>query len=309
MGTFVLPVWAWIPIVVFATLAQTVRNAAQRSVTARAGTLGATLVRFAYGIPFAALWVALLHFVPEHVPAAPDFSARYFGWVTLGGVSQLIATAFLLAAMQERNFVVAVVYSKTEVLQVALFATLFLGELPGWMTAVAMLVATAGVVLLALPKAATASTAATGWTSKAAMFGLASGAAFAFSAVGYRGAALETAGLGAALTGAWGVLWAQAIQTALLGGWLLARNREAIAAVLRAWRISLLAGGAGAIASIGWFTAFAMRPAADVRTLGLVEVVFSFIVSHRVFRERLATSELLGLALVLAGLVVVCAQL
>lgn len=309
MSDFSLPAWAWIPLVVGATLAQTIRNAAQRSVTAQAGTLGATLVRFAYGLPFAALWVALLYALPHSAPAIPGFTPRYFGWVALGGVSQLAATAFLLSAMRERNFVVAVVYAKTEVLQVALFSTLFLGELPGWMTAVAMLVATAGVVLLALPKAATSSTAETGWTSKAAMYGLASGAAFAFSAVGYRGAALEVPGIGAALTGAWGVLWAQAIQTALLGSWLLARDRAAIAAVLRAWRISLLAGGTGAIASIGWFTAFALRPAADVRTLGLMEVVFSFAVSNRVFRERLTASELAGLALVLAGLIVVCAQL
>src|SRR5690348_7151416 len=39
-----LPAWTWIVIVVFAAAAQSARNAAQRSLTARAGTLGATLV-------------------------------------------------------------------------------------------------------------------------------------------------------------------------------------------------------------------------------------------------------------------------
>ena len=40
------PDWLWIPITIFAALAQTVRNAAQRHLTPILGTLGATLVRF-----------------------------------------------------------------------------------------------------------------------------------------------------------------------------------------------------------------------------------------------------------------------
>jgi hypothetical protein len=37
------------PITIWAAFAQTVRNAAQRHLTAELGTLGATLVRFLYG--------------------------------------------------------------------------------------------------------------------------------------------------------------------------------------------------------------------------------------------------------------------
>ncbi|RYY52492.1 MAG: EamA/RhaT family transporter, partial [Comamonadaceae bacterium] len=42
--------WIWVPIVFWAALAQTARNAAQRSLVASAGTLGATLARFLYGV-------------------------------------------------------------------------------------------------------------------------------------------------------------------------------------------------------------------------------------------------------------------
>ena len=126
-----LPTWAWIPIVVGAALAQTARNAAQRSLTAQAGTMGATLVRFLYGLPFAALWLALLYFWPGSSITVPSrFDVGYFGWIFVGATSQIAATAFLLAAMKERNFVIAVAYSKTEVLQVAVFSSLFLHELP-----------------------------------------------------------------------------------------------------------------------------------------------------------------------------------
>lgn len=295
--------YAWIPIVLWAALAQTARNAAQRSLVAQAGTLGATLARFLYGLPFAAAWVLALHALPATAAAVPPFHAAYFAWLLLGALSQLAATAFLLAAMKQRNFVVGVAYSKTDALQVAVFATLFLHELPGWVTLLAMGLATLGVVMLSLPRKAIEAPAggARAWAGLAALYGLASGAGFALSAVGYRGAALQLPGVSPWLVGGWGVLLAQTIQTLLLGGWLALRSPGALRAMAVAWRISVVAGSAGALASIGWFTAFALTSAANVRTLGMVEVVFSYLVSRRLLREKLASAEQAGLVLVLTG--------
>jgi hypothetical protein len=42
-----------------------------------------------------------------------------------------------------------------------------------------------------------------------------------------------------------------------------------------------------------------------VRTLGLVELVFSYAVSRRLFREKLSTRELWGMALLALGVVLV----
>jgi drug/metabolite transporter (DMT)-like permease len=72
-------------------------------------------------------------------------------------------------------------------------------------------------------------------------------------------------------------------------------------ATATAWRVSLVAGSAGALASVGWFTAFALTSEANVRTLGMVEVVFSYLVSHKLLRERLAPAEKGGLLLVLSS--------
>jgi uncharacterized membrane protein len=63
----------------------------------------------------------------------------------------------------------------------------------------------------------------------------------------------------------------------------------------------------GALASVGWFTAFALTSAANVRALGMVEVVFSYLVSRQL-KERLAKAEQVGLALVGLGLVVLCVR-
>lgn len=304
-----LLVWIWIPITLWAALAQTVRNAAQRSLTADLGTLAATLVRFLYGLPLAAAWVLGTCVLGDRPGLVPVFTGTYAAWLAMGAVTQVGATAFLLLAMKERNFILAVAYSKTEVLQVALFSTVLLHELPGLVALLAMAAATAGVVLLSVPRGG-ARLSVAGGNGRMVAYGLASGACFALASVGFRGASLALGeGVAPWVAGGWGVFWAQLLQTVLLGGWLLARQPGVAGAIARAWKLSVVAGSMGAIASIAWFTAYAMRPAADVRTLGLVEVLFSYLVSRRVFRESLSRTEAAGLALVLAGLVGICTQL
>jgi drug/metabolite transporter (DMT)-like permease len=299
--------WLWIPIVLLAALVQTARNAAQRSLVAKAGTLGATLSRFLYGLPFALACVALVHALPATAVAVPHFDAAYMGWQLFGAVSQVAATACLLAAMKQRNFVVGVAFSKTDAVQVAVFGALLLGELPGWIALLAIGLATSGVMLLSLPaKRQAAGEPVSGW---AVAFGLASGAFFALASIGYRGAALQLPGVSPWVIAAWGVLVAQLVQSALLGGWLAWRSPDSLRAMVQESRTALVAGSMGALASLGWIAAVALTTAANVRTLGLVEVVFSFVVSHRMLRERLTTAEQAGLLLVVVGVVVLCAQL
>ncbi len=99
------------------------------SLTSEVGTLAATPARFLFGSPFAAAWLGLLYALPGGQPW-PQFSWTWAGWIALGAFFQVAATAALLLAMQERNFAVAVTLSKSEVLQVALFAAVLLGQLP-----------------------------------------------------------------------------------------------------------------------------------------------------------------------------------
>ena len=45
-----------------------------------------------------------------------------------------------------------------------------------------------------------------------------------------------------------------------------------------------------------------------VRTLGMVEVLFSYIVSRRIFSESFSLAEKLGMGLMVLGLVLICLQ-
>lgn len=294
----------WIPVTLAAALFQTVRNAAQRHLIPQLGTLGATLVRFVYGLPFAAMWLAGLHLVGG-MPL-PQPNAAFPGWMALGAVAQIAATALLLRVMTERNFALGIAYSKTEVLQVAVFAAAFLGDPlgPGMMVAVGC--ATLGVLLLSpMDSRRPLRTLAAGWTTRTAMLGIASGTCFGISSVGFRGATLALGEVPFLIAAAYALTAVLATQTVLLGGWLAARSPRVVAGVARAWRISLLAGFLGAVASAGWFTAFAIEPVAHVRTLGLVELFFGYAISRRFFRERMTRVELAGMALLAAGLAIV----
>src|SRR5499427_7502729 len=175
------PSWLWALFTIIAAGAQTVRNATQRELTAKLGTVGATHVRFLFGFPFALAFLCGVMFaLGQDLPRPPPI---YWPWVVVGAATQIAATALMLAAMNDRSFVVVYAYIKTEPVQVALFGLVFLGDVVTPGMAAAILIATAGVVIMAL-KPGTSSDA------KATLLGLAAGAMFALSAVGYRGAIL-----------------------------------------------------------------------------------------------------------------------
>lgn len=295
--------WLWIPITVAAAGAQTLRNAAQRQLTADLGTLGATLVRFLYGLPFAALWLLAVMGIGDY--ALPTPGKLFVLWLVIGALSQIVATALLLRAMDERNFTLGVAYSKSEVIQVAAFGFIFLGDPLTAITVAAVVLGTLGVMLLTpVDRLHPVRTLLTGLTTRPALLGLASGGGFALSAVGYRGAALALEApflIAAAFT----LICALVCQTIVLCTWLRVFRSGLLTRVLRAWRASMFAGFAGATASAGWFTAMAIEPVAHVRTLALIELLFSYVISRRIFKEQFTRLQLIGICILVSALVIV----
>jgi len=294
-----IPSWLWIVFTVAASGSQTARNAMQRDLIATLGTAGATFVRFLFGLPFALLFLALVSLASGGPPPAPG--APSLLWTGFGGVSQILATGLMLAAMKEKSFVVAIAYTKTEPVQVALFGLVFLGDRVTGSLAAAIAVATVGVMLMSWPKRA-AEAAPDGW--RAAVFGLVSAAMFAFSAIGYRAGILA---LGAPnfVLGASAILaLALAIQSALIVIGLALFDRALLSGIVRAWRPSMLAGFMGALASQFWFLAFAIDTAARVRTLALIEMIFAQIVTKRIFQQKTSPREIAGMAIMIAGVAI-----
>jgi drug/metabolite transporter (DMT)-like permease len=289
--------WLWAVFTVIASGAQVLRNAMQKELTATLGTVGATHVRFLFGLPFALLFLAIV-LTATQLPV-PELNPAMIAWTVAAALAQIAATALLLAAMQARSFVVTTAYAKTEPVQVAIFGLAFLGDQVTGGQALAIVIATAGVLIMSWPK--TGSAEAFSW--RPAALGIGSGALFAIAAIGYRGGILALGApnfvVGATTTLVLGLL----IQTVVLTTYLAIADRPVLAAIFRAWRPSLFAGFMGAFASQMWYLAFALETAAKVRTLALIEILFAQVLSRNLFKQSLASRDAAGIGLILVGVI------
>jgi len=286
------PSWLWAVFTIVAAAAQTVRNAAQRELTARLGTVGATHVRFLFGFPFALIFLAgVMIALGQGLPQPPP---AFWPWVVLGALTQVAATALMLAAMNDRSFVVVYAYIKTEPVQAALFGLVFLGDVVTPGMAAAILIATSGVVTMALKPG-------TSMDVRATLLGLAAGAMFALSAVGFRGAILSLGLPSYVMAATFTLVVGLVMQSALLSLYLWLRNPDVLVSIMRAWRPSLFAGFMGALASQFWFLAFALATAASVRTLALLEVLFAQAISRFAFKQTTTPREAVGVVLIVVG--------
>ena len=299
--------WLWVVFTLIAAFSQTFRNLLQKGLTATLGTVGATHVRFLFGLPCAILMVGAILWV---TPAQRlTWSAEFWVWVWVGGLAQIVATALMLGAMQMKSFSIATAYVKSEPVTVALLAFVFLGEPLGVLAVLAIVVATAGVVLMSSPGRATAAAPESASSQKPAgltlgapiALGLGAGALFALAAVGFRGAILALGEDPFFVRAAVTLVVSLAVQTAVLSLWLALRSPGTLMAILKAWRPSLGAGALGSFASLCWFVAFSLQSPALVRTLALVEILFAMALARRLFAQRESVRETWGIVLMVVG--------
>jgi drug/metabolite transporter (DMT)-like permease len=285
----------WIPFTLIASLGQVARNAMQRSLTIPLGTWGATNIRFLFGFPFSILFFAVVVIVSGDPIPWP--TAAFWPWLILGAISQIVGTGMMLLAMNDRSFVVTTAYLKTEAIQTAIFGFIFLGDHLTVLKVIAILIATAGVVIAALRPGAEKGFA----DLKPTLLGLAAAAAFALSAVGFRGAVIVVPGVSFVTAASYTLVFGLFVQTLVLTIYLLARAPEVLKKIFGLWRPSMFAGFMGAFASQFWFLAFALTAAANVRTLALVEVLFAQAVAYYSFKQPLSARELGGIVLIVVG--------
>ena len=293
--------WVWLTL--GAAFVQNVRSLLQRQLSAAEAApltvLGATYVRFLYAMPFAWLGAALL-FADRPVP---DAGTAFWLNSAIGGVAQVGGTAALLGSFRRRSFAVGTAFSKTEAMQTAAFGFVLLGDSLSWLAFAGILVSLVGVVAMTVQESPEGRAH---WQGGVGL-GLLSGAAFAVAAVCYRGAALSLpegafferalATLAVALT----------VQTIAMGCLLRLREPGTLTAVLAAWRPGAAVGAAGALASAGWFSAMTLHNAALVRALGQVELIFAFLTSIWLFRERVRWRDAVGGGLLLLGVALLVA--
>ena len=294
----------WVGLTIMAAFVQNIRSALQKHLKGRLGTLGATLVRFLYGWPFAVILLVVMARLHDSSQARLD--AAFAAWVTLAALGQVVAQVLLIAAFAHRNFTAASAYSRTEPIHAALIGFVVIGDRFALSDLAAIALAVAGVTAITLAGAGDGPRRglAAGFLHKGALYGLASGVTFGFVAVAYRAAALALDLPSPLLASAITLTTAITLQVALLGAYMALRARGELLAVLAAWRPGLAVGLAGATASFGWFAAMAMQPAGIIKALAQIEMLFTYAATVLVFRERVSPGEIAGCVLIVAAILV-----
>ncbi|MBA5776210.1 DMT family transporter [Stappia sp. F7233] len=292
----------WIPITIAAAFCQNLRSALQKHLKGKLGTTGATFIRFGYGFPFALIYLFFLHEGLGHPFPVPGMDFFIAG--AAGGIFQILATFLLVHLFSFRNFAVGTAYSKTEPVQAAIFGLLILGETVTPVALLAILIGVLGVAVISVAHAPLS------WRSlsasvmgRPAMIGLSSAAAFGASAASYRFASLSLGGPNFLMQAAFTLAFVTLFQTVVMAAWMRWREPEQLTASLVHWRIAVWVGFVGVLGSAGWITAMTLQKVAYVRALAQIELVFTFLASWFIFRERVSRLDVIGCTMIAGGIV------
>lgn len=294
----------WVIVTIIAAVAQTFRSATQKRMKPVLGDGGASYIRFSYALPFAWLWV--FGYQGYTGLALPVMLSGFWFWVALASLMQVLFTVLLIMMFSHRSFAAGTAFSKTEVLQSAIYEAVLLGIVVSVFTGTAILLGAIAVVMLSLAKAdfRQKGIMATLFSRQTAI-GLASGSCLGLSTVFFKAAILELEGgdllLNAGYTGGMAVL----IQTVAMGGWLWLSKPEELKLSFVHWKASLGAGFWGALATAAWFTAFTLYAVAPVRAVGQVELLITMGISVFYFTEKMSRMEGFSILLLTISIIMV----
>jgi drug/metabolite transporter (DMT)-like permease len=291
----------WIVITLAAATFQILRTSRQHQLRSVLSTTAAGFVRYAYGAPLAvALSLVLFGVLGRDVPGVP---VSFWPSLLVGALGQIAGTVALLQSFKVRDFAIGTVYSKSEVLFVAVLGAIgFETALrpAGWVGAVLV---TAGVAWLASAGSLTSLLRRAG--DPAALLGMAAGAGFAAASLGIGSASRSLTDAPSFDRAVLTLTALLVVQTLLNIGWFVATDPTEIGRTVAAWRPAIPVGLLSLLGSVGWAWAFTLESAAKVRTLGQVELIIAFAIARVTLGERHTRADHLASGLVLIGVVLV----
>lgn len=295
----------WVALSLAAGLFQSARNGLAKSL---AGALSPTLIswaRFAFNLPFSTLLFTVL--VGLH--GFPRVSPLYFLFCFGTGLTQLLGNVALIAAFRRTNFAQAIMLHKLEIVITALIGALVFSEIPslgGWL---GVLFCAVGVVFMQRARA----------SDNGSIFHFDSGAILAILAgvfLVFASFLLKEAnevlvrlnprvGSGRFEVAAHTLFHVTWIEVVILSLWLRIRVPGELSKVPAHFQRMLLIGLTGFLGSLGWFWAYSLTLVAYVKAVGQVEAVAAVLYSLLIWKEREVVRQLPGMALVVAGIVLV----
>lgn len=294
----------WIPVTITAALFQGWRTAMQQKLRGIFTVNGAAFIRFLYGAPVAAAYLAAALLI-THL-AVPGITPGLLLFAAAGGLTQIIGTNLLLMAFGFRNFAVGSAYAKTEAMQTGLVALVVLHEQLPPLAWTGIGVGLVGVLTLSLagrglgPREILAAT-----VQPAALCGLGAGFFLGTTGVLIKIATHHVAAPSLVVRALFVLTTMTVLQVAMQGAFLAWRDPAELRKSFVHWRSAGWVGLLSASGSACWFTGFALTDVALVRAVGQIEVLFTLGFSRFYLKERLKRSEMAGLLLVGIGVLMV----
>ena len=297
-----MAIWIWITII--AAISQSFRTAQQKNLKKRLGDFGASFVRFSYAIPFA--WSSLLFYCFVTNSSLPSLNYKFGFWVTIAGVLQIIFTVLLIKLFSHRSFAAGTAFSKTEVIQVAIFEALIIGYVVSFQVGVAIILGFLAIVLLSIVKGQVSLlNLINSLLTRQAALGVTSGAFLALCSVCFRAATDSLDGDDLIVKAGCTLGISLIIQTTLMGFWMKKNAERELILTFREWRGSSIVGFFGALTSFCWFYAFSANAVAPVRAIGQIELVIALLISMFFFQEKPSWKEVAAIFLLLISIILV----
>ena len=285
----------WIIFTLLAVIMQSVRTAAQKQITQKISVQSATLVRFLFGIKFAALYFFLAVWIFQ--PINLELNIKFILSGALASISQVLATVFLIKALTLKNFAVGTALAKTEALLTAVLGSMFFSAYLNPMGYLSILFGVCGLLI------------ASNWNvtfkdlsdNQSIRYGLGAGLGFALASLWIRDASLSLE-IPRIVSAAAVLLYMVILQSLICLVWISVKEPEQFMLIQNNLKSSLFIGFTGVLGSIGWFTAMSLQNAALVKTLGQIEFIASLLITYLYFNEKISAREYLGIAFIALSL-------
>ena len=263
-----------------AVVMQSLRTASQKQVSKRLSIHAATLVRFLFGIKFAALYFFLVIRVyqPIHIALTSEFIISG----ALASVSQIIATVFLIKALTLRNFSVGTALAKTEALLAAILGAMFFSAHLNLWGYFSVFFGVCGLLVASNWKVTLRDFS----DNQSIRYGIGAGLGFALASLWIRDASLSLE-IPRIVSAASVLLYMVVLQSLICLIWISVKEPEQFAQIRDNLGTCLFIGFSGVAGSIGWFTAMSLQNVALVKTLGQVEFIVSLFITYLYFGEKI----------------------
>lgn len=292
----------WILFSLVATISQISRNLISKKSIEIYSPKAITLSRFLFSLPvvFAAYII-----LGSSLGYVNILSNEFFLWSSLMAVSQILATYFRISLFKYKSFAVSLTIIQIDTILVALIGVIFLKEMLNIYVWIGLIITTSGLILSSLSKNSTSLKSIKKMLlTKATFIALLTGLFLALAAIFVKKTFNYIDGPTPVVESLFTLSIILTIEILFLLPVIL-KDRDELIKLFKRPVKPIFIGLFSGIGSFCWLTAYSLTKIAYVRAIGQLEFIIATFLSIYYLKERLYRLEILGIALVSLGTLIV----